>query len=245
MAHPIPRVTHCPRRHELARTVCAEKSLFFTVCKGPHGSTLTYHKWGGAEPGTPFFSCPCAYTVCVACAEVGEYEAAGAAGEGVVAAVVKKIAADAAKSAVQEALKAHFSVAAAAAGGVSPFGALGAAWAVGTLAKFGAQNIALWRACCAWRETHARLAAMDDAALRALGVAAAAGNDTQKMLAVLARGALEEDAAGRLHAPPPAAFAANLARTAAALHAANDAGRTAAFASLASSAASAAACSVA
>lgn len=232
------RITHCPaKRHPLVPAV-HKRGYFFVECKGPLGSTLTYHKWN--DEGFPFFTCPCGHTVCAACAEIGEFERPGAGSNGALCgAITMKIVQDSASARVQEAMASHLRLAAGG-GGPSPFAALAAGYQLCSLAALGAKNIALWRACCGWRATHAQLAGLDDAGLRALTVAGASGDEPAKAVAVLLRGCLREGADGRLSVPPEAEFRDKLGAVAAALHAENDAGRRELWAGLASSAAGAA-----
>lgn len=233
---PFPKVSHCPKGHALHRAVYG-KSIFFTSCAGPWGSSVAYHKW--SKEGAAYMTCACGYNVCIACAEVGEYERGGPAGEGdgTLRTLAAEIVKDSAAAPLQEAALAQLGAAAAAA--VSS-----AAYNFYQLAHHGEKNCALWRACCDWRALHAQLAALDDAGLRALCVAAASRGDAGQQLAMLVRGSLVE-LQGRLAAPPLEAFAERLASVAAMLHAANNGKRSEAFAGLVTGALTAVACAIA
>jgi hypothetical protein len=224
---PFKKITQCLRGHALNLRAAHNPQEPTIICAP---TKKTYHK----GEATLFMTCPCAYKVCIACAEVGMYEEGGADSElgNTLVLVGANIVQDSKNDDVMKVL------------GLAKPQALDALSCVRNfyaLAHAGGKSAALWRTCCDWRSLHAQLAKLDNLGLRALCVAEASKGATGRQLSNLIRSSLVERN-GELSTPPLAVFAERLASAAAILYHQNDSEHSKAFAGLVTSAVGTASC---
>ncbi len=209
MSSDVRKVTcPCPKGQQLQHVVDVKKHY---ECQGPHGKTRTYHKshFDGSEKVFPFMACACGFKVCVACAEIGEYETSNIAPATTLAQISGAIVADSLKESVQTQLQLPM---------IDPSGVFSSGLSIVNLIDANLRTIALWKTCCDWRSIYEQLAELDELKLRAYIVAAAAKNTIGgKQLALLIRGSLEERD-GKLTLPNEVKFTGRMAQTAALLY---------------------------
>ena len=226
------KIKKCPRGHELRLEYHDPGKQNTSICKP---SSRSYHKW--SKEGTPFMTCSCDYKVCIACAEVGQYEEHGGAGLTKTLVLMRK-------EGIKELLTDEAIKFMGLASEVQALGALSSIHNFYALAHAGGKSVALWRTCCNWRDLHAQLEKLDDVRLRALCVVEASKNDTGRQLSELIRHSLVERR-GKLTTPPPEVFVERLADAAAQIHLQNASDYSKASTGLFCSAASAALCTIA
>jgi hypothetical protein len=152
--------------------------------------------------------CACGFKVCVACAEIGEYETSNFTPTTTLAQITKLIVADSLKEAVQTQLALPV---------IDPSGVLSSGLGFINLISANSRTIALWQTCCDWRTIYGHLLKLNDSQLRTYLVAAAAKDAIGKQLALLLRGSLEE-IDGKLTVPNKETFTRLMAQTAALLY---------------------------